>query len=346
MTITKYFSKSDRPSMHKAVCNKCGKDCEVPFKPTGERPVFCSECFEKSGEKRGGRNSRGSGFGRRDSGRNNRRDSSRGRREYRRDDRSSDMYSAVCDKCGKDCQVPFQPSADKPVFCDFCFREKNNRNERRGERREYRRDDRRGRGGYDRRERRPKEMFATTCDKCKKDCEVPFRPSGDKPVYCSECFEKKDKVVQNKGTNYEGKSKDMKQMREQIDGLHKKVNRIMEMLEKMNPGEEKPEKKKAKKKEEIKVQEDVIPKKEEEPKDQDSKQEEIKEKKEPKKKKTVKKQKDDDEVKKPKKKKAVKKKKETKEEVEEVKEEEKVEDKNDEEKESEAIVFQSPEVKE
>lgn len=34
---------SDRP-MHPAVCSKCGKDCQVPFKPTG-RPVFCSDCF-------------------------------------------------------------------------------------------------------------------------------------------------------------------------------------------------------------------------------------------------------------------------------------------------------------
>lgn len=33
--------------MHKAVCADCHKDCEIPFKPTGERPVFCKECFSK-----------------------------------------------------------------------------------------------------------------------------------------------------------------------------------------------------------------------------------------------------------------------------------------------------------
>lgn len=38
---------SDR-QMHKAVCSNCGKDCEVPFRPTGDRPVFCSDCFEKN----------------------------------------------------------------------------------------------------------------------------------------------------------------------------------------------------------------------------------------------------------------------------------------------------------
>lgn len=33
--------------MYKAVCSNCGKDCEVPFKPTGSKPVLCSECFSK-----------------------------------------------------------------------------------------------------------------------------------------------------------------------------------------------------------------------------------------------------------------------------------------------------------
>lgn len=35
-----------RPEMHKAVCSKCGKDCEVPFRPTGSKPVFCRDCFK------------------------------------------------------------------------------------------------------------------------------------------------------------------------------------------------------------------------------------------------------------------------------------------------------------
>lgn len=36
-----------RPSMHQATCASCGKQCEVPFKPTGDRPVFCKECFSR-----------------------------------------------------------------------------------------------------------------------------------------------------------------------------------------------------------------------------------------------------------------------------------------------------------
>lgn len=33
--------------LHKAVCADCRKECEVPFKPTGDRPVYCKECFSK-----------------------------------------------------------------------------------------------------------------------------------------------------------------------------------------------------------------------------------------------------------------------------------------------------------
>jgi len=38
--------------MHKAVCSECGKDCEVPFKPTEGKPVFCRECFAKRRKRR------------------------------------------------------------------------------------------------------------------------------------------------------------------------------------------------------------------------------------------------------------------------------------------------------
>ena len=33
-----------------------------------------------------------------------------------------------------------------------------------------------------------REMFAATCSSCGKQAQVPFRPSGSKPVYCSDCF--------------------------------------------------------------------------------------------------------------------------------------------------------------
>lgn len=33
--------------MHKATCSECGQECEVPFKPTAGKPVFCKDCYMK-----------------------------------------------------------------------------------------------------------------------------------------------------------------------------------------------------------------------------------------------------------------------------------------------------------
>ena len=33
--------------MHKATCSECGAECEVPFKPKEDRPVYCKECYRK-----------------------------------------------------------------------------------------------------------------------------------------------------------------------------------------------------------------------------------------------------------------------------------------------------------
>ena len=42
-----------------------------------------------------------------------------------------------------------------------------------------------GGGGYS---RGPREMFDAVCARCGKDTQVPFRPTGARPVYCSDCF--------------------------------------------------------------------------------------------------------------------------------------------------------------
>lgn len=34
--------------MFKTTCTSCGAACDVPFRPTGERPVFCRDCFSKN----------------------------------------------------------------------------------------------------------------------------------------------------------------------------------------------------------------------------------------------------------------------------------------------------------
>ncbi len=90
--------------MYDAVCSDCGKDCKVPFKPTSGKPIYCSSCFEKYDNKHS--------------------DDRKPRRDSRRSN-NRDMYSAVCDKCGKDCKVPFKPSSDKPIYCSDCFEQIN-----------------------------------------------------------------------------------------------------------------------------------------------------------------------------------------------------------------------------
>lgn len=40
-----------------------------------------------------------------------------------------------------------------------------------------------GGGGY-----RAREMYAATCANCGRETQVPFKPTGVRPVYCSDCF--------------------------------------------------------------------------------------------------------------------------------------------------------------
>ena len=45
------FGNRDRKAlqMYDAVCSSCGRECQLPFRPTGERPVYCKDCFAKNG---------------------------------------------------------------------------------------------------------------------------------------------------------------------------------------------------------------------------------------------------------------------------------------------------------
>jgi len=40
-------------SFTKAICAECKTECEVPFRPTGDRPVYCKECFAKRQDREG-----------------------------------------------------------------------------------------------------------------------------------------------------------------------------------------------------------------------------------------------------------------------------------------------------
>ncbi len=53
--------------------------------------------------------------------------------------------------------------------------------------------ERRGGGGNFKRSFGPREMHKATCSECNQECEVPFKPTEGKPVYCRDCYQKHKK---------------------------------------------------------------------------------------------------------------------------------------------------------
>jgi|APSaa5957512535_1039671.scaffolds.fasta_scaffold159895_2 CxxC-x17-CxxC domain-containing protein len=105
------------------------------------------------------------------------------------------------------------------------------------------------RGGFGGGDRRRTEMHDAVCDECGNDCKVPFRPSGDKPIYCSNCFEGKatrdrDRSPRGGGRRDFGRDRDnrrpssgasvdaksIEKLTQNIEVLNKKLNTIIELM--------------------------------------------------------------------------------------------------------------------
>ena len=41
--------------------------------------------------------------------------------------RGREMFDVICSKCGKQTQVPFKPTNNRPVYCSDCYRATNTR---------------------------------------------------------------------------------------------------------------------------------------------------------------------------------------------------------------------------
>jgi CxxC-x17-CxxC domain-containing protein len=155
-----------------------------------------------------------------------RRDSGGGRKSFGRDrggrgDRERpEMHEAVCSDCGKRCEVPFKPTGDKPIYCSSCFTNHG------GASRSDSRDSRSDRGGRER-SRSDRPMFDATCSTCGKRFELPFRPTGEKPVYCNECF---DKEGGNSGSSNRSVSAPTNQYKEQFEAINTKLDKILKIL--------------------------------------------------------------------------------------------------------------------
>ena len=98
------------------------------------------------------------------------------------------------------------------------------------------------------------QMHKAVCDECGQNCEVPFRPSGDKPIYCSNCFENKGGGSKGSSrrssgsSNYGKQDNTNKQLLDQVTSLNKKLDRILTVIESSSTKKEKPEQKKTEKK--------------------------------------------------------------------------------------------------
>ena len=148
--------------------------------------------------------------------RNDRSGGNRGNRSFN-SGRLGGMHQAVCSECGQPCQVPFKPSRGKPVYCDNCFS---------GKRGEDRRPDRKEFGGKGRDFSQP-SMYQVICDQCGKPCQVPFKPSGDKPVYCSDCFSSKKDQGRDRARQDDHSNDKVQQA---LKGINVKLDKILQAL--------------------------------------------------------------------------------------------------------------------
>ena len=86
-------------------CTDCGTDFSFTaedqefYRSKGytNEPKRCPSCRQAKKTERGG--SRGSSYG-----------------------QSRQMFAATCAQCGKDTEVPFEPTSGRPVYCSDCYR--------------------------------------------------------------------------------------------------------------------------------------------------------------------------------------------------------------------------------
>lgn len=79
--------------------------------------------------------------------------------------------------------------------------------------------------------RRPVTMNDATCSACGKRCQVTFRPTGSKPVYCSECFGKEDSSNSNFSSKRNSMPSQSGASTEQFNQINAKLDKIILILQ-------------------------------------------------------------------------------------------------------------------
>jgi len=96
-----------------------------------------------------------------------------------------------------------------------------------------------GRGGFSSRGRSSfgggdRQMSSAICSNCGKECQVPFRPTGNKPVYCSECFEKMNPRTERRSFDrprFEDRGSQGGQSNAQLEAINAKLDKILNLLQ-------------------------------------------------------------------------------------------------------------------
>lgn len=98
-----------------------------------------------------------------------------------------------------------------------------------------------GRGGFSGRgrssfgeDRGRRETFQTVCSDCGKNCQVPFKPTNGKPVYCSECFEKvnggREDSRRPARSDFRPQAPAFDQNRAQLEAMNIKLDKILSII--------------------------------------------------------------------------------------------------------------------
>lgn len=83
-------------------CAECNTAItQLPFEPTGDKPVYCTNCLRARRQARGGNDNRG----------------------FNRAPRQMYQVNEKCSECGTSItQLPFQPTGGKPLYCFDCVK--------------------------------------------------------------------------------------------------------------------------------------------------------------------------------------------------------------------------------
>lgn len=91
--------------------------------------------------------------------------------------------------------------------------------------------------GGDSRSQGQRELYDAECNSCHKRCQVPFRPNGRKPVYCSDCFKQDDdrehKPRFEKREYTPSRAPAASAPDPRIDGLKRQLDTVIATLEKL-----------------------------------------------------------------------------------------------------------------